>query len=182
VKGNRAVLVGAAIAVAVLGAWSYVARAEFEKRARSAERFAAEQRHVIQMKDDEIAELSRRREARAPVIERDRTAIATADAANPPPDSCQPNLAARDKTIADQAAQIADDSAQLAAEHVARAELQRAHDALAAALASRPKSALLRLAFLEIERPALGPFIGLNADGKVVTGVGISIPIRIGGH
>lgn len=178
---NGAVLVGAAIAVAILGAWSYVARSEFEHRARDAERVAADQRHIIKMKDDQIADLERKRATRATVIREDRTAISVVDAANPPPDSCKPNLAARDKTIADQAAQIADDEAQLAAERAARAALQKAHDSLKAALASRPKSAFLRLAFIEIEKPAFGPFVGLDSSGRVVHGIGITLPIRIGG-
>lgn len=178
---NGAVLVGAAIAVALLGAWSYVARSDFEQRVRAAERVNADQRHIIKMKDDQIAELTQRRAARAVVIRNDRTAIAVVDAANPPPDTCKPNLAARDKTIADQAAQIADDEAQLAAERAARAALQTSRDALQAALDSRPKSLLLRLAFIEIGKPALGPFVGLGSEGRVVRGIGVVLPIRIGG-
>lgn len=181
VQCNRAVLVGAAIAIAVLGAWSYAARTEFERRATAAERFASDQRKIIKMKDDEIADLQRRRNARAEVIREGRTAVAVVDAANPPPDSCAPNLAARDKTIADQDAQIADDGRQIAAERERNDALQRSHDAIEAALASRPKSVLLRLAIIEIGKPAIGPFIGLDSGGDIRTGVAIVLPIRIGG-
>lgn len=146
---------------------SYSRANRFEERARDAERFNSEQKHVIKVLRDDLADAQKR-------IERGVRNIVETDTSNPPPDSCKPNLVARDKVIADQRAAL------LLAGRV-NTSLQASNDTLAAALHARP-GALLRLPFLTIGQPKLGAFAGISTTGKPVAGVGVTIPISLGGN
>lgn len=169
------------VALAVWGAWSYASRVEFEKRARSAERFASERVKAVAALDGVIARLAATSVRRDTVILERAKEVRRVDATNPPPDTCRANLAVRDSLIADQGAQLDNFREQIALAAEARRFLQASHDTLAAALAARPKGLLFRLPFLEIGKPALGPFVGVCQGGHTCIGLGVVVPIRIGG-
>lgn len=168
-----------AIALAVWGAWSYASRIEYERRARSAERFAADRSKQIAVLDDEMARLVRASVKRDTVILERAKEVQRVDVLNPPPDTCRANLAVRDSLIADQGSQIENYRSQIENTVRARALLEASRDTLAAALAARSKG-LLRLPFLEIGKPAIGPFVGMCGSGTCA-GIGVVLPIRIGG-
>lgn len=153
---------------------------DFEKRAVSAERFVSDQRKVIHMLNDAQNDLLRRAVKRDTVLVRDSAHVAAVDIAHPPPVECIPNIAVRDTLIDDLNAQVVDLREALAIGVEIQERLVRSLDSATGALASRPRKTLLRLPYLEIEKPAFGPFMGIDYTGKPTAGVGFNIPIRIG--
>lgn len=173
-------LVGGVIALVGLLAFSYSRSNRFEQQARDATRFAHEQRDANKILNDQLTASEARAQKRAPVIADDRKRISEVDVSNPPPDTCSPNIAARDQTIADQQDQILDLSTALARSRQISANSDRAADSLQKALDARPKP-LLRLPFLEIGLPKLGLFGGVCVNGGLCGGAGVIVPIQIGG-
>lgn len=171
--------VGAA-ALAAVTIWALTSRSGFEDRARDAEAFAADQRRNQRVLEDEIARLTGRVRQRDTVILERAEAVREADSTNPPPDTCRPNLAARDALIAEQAAQIADLKSLDSVNARLRRDLVAARDSLAAALGSRPRG--LRLWVVDIGPPVPGAFAGVGLNGRPTAGVGITLPVRIGGR
>lgn len=159
------VLLGIVLTVAGLLAFSAVRSSQFERKARDAERF-------LMRVQQENAVLAKRVAKRDTVIVRARAIYKEIDKVNPVPDTCRPNIEARDRVIEAQADQILDLGTALA-------RATQATDTLAAALRARPKP-LLNLGFIEIGLPKLGVFAGACSDGLCV-GAGIVVPLKIGG-
>lgn len=179
-RGPNPVVSGVAVVLAILLALSYRSGNQFEQRARDAERFASAQRNANAILNDQLSDALARAAKRDTVIKHDSISVAAIDVANPPPDTCKPNLAARDKTIADQKAQILDLNTALARAREIGYNAQQAADSLQTALHARPR-ALLDLGFIEIGQPKFGAFAGLCSTGQWCYGGGLTFPIRLGG-
>jgi len=173
-------LVGGVVALLGLLALSYHRSSEFERRAQAAEEFAAAQKKANAVLALDLRDALKRAEHRDSVIARDTRDVRDVDLTNPPPDTCAPNLAARDRLIADQRNQIADLYIATARARQMEANSRVAADSLREALRKRPRS-LLNLGFIEIGQPKLGAFAGLCADGRPCYGGGVVVPIRVGG-
>lgn len=174
-------LIGVVIALVGLLSFSYFRSNRFEREARGATKFANEQRHANAILNDLLTDTESRVAERNTVLAHDSTTIAETDLRNPPPDTCKPNLAARDRTIADQKDQITDLQTALAIARRMLTNSDSARDGLQRALDARPRP-LLSLPFLEIGLPKLGAFAGVCTNGGLCGGAGVTIPIHIGGR
>lgn len=154
--------------------------ATWERRATGAEKFVSDQRKVIKMLNDSLDDLSVKVAKRDTVLVHDSVRVAAVDRLHPIPVACLPNTLARDTLIANQRVQIADLKHTVRLDSIVRGTMQQSLDSLSTVLAARPSGILLRLPFLEIEKPAFAPFVGVDYRGKPTAGIGISLPIRIG--
>lgn len=170
-----------AAALGALAVHQCSARADFERRAESAERFVADQRRQIRVLDDEIDGLRGRVVRRDTVLADAFSEIARADSAlGRVADTHVPSISSRDRAIALLTAQVADLRSALAASEEARALERASTDSLSSALAARG-GALVSLPFVEIGKPSPGVFAGMCLGGRACAGVGVTIDFKIGG-
>lgn len=174
-------LVGGVVVLIALLSLSYSRANRFEQQARDALKFGAQQRNANRVLQDALNDALARAGKRDTVLVRDYKNISEVDLRNPPPDSCKPNLAARDKAIADQRTQILDLHTALALARRMAANSDAAADSALGVLRARP-GPLLDLGFLAIGAPKLGVFAGLCGGGRACYGAGVTLPIRIGGR
>jgi hypothetical protein len=166
-------LLGALVAAVVL-AYPLLRMSAFEKRAQRAEAASAvlsEQARELQHVADSLAHL-----APDTVVQRLTKYVYKIDSINPPPDTCRPNLAARDSLLAALRGKKTADSLSftgaLAAERAANAALTAANDTLSRALAARPR---LNPVISFGPRAEVGVWVGFDKTIQPRLGVGISI-------
>ena len=166
--GRKLELAGGAtvvLTVMVLGFLAHLAfkRAEtFERRAQRAETVAALLRPQIDSLQASVDSLQRVTTRRDTVIKVLRHNVFVIDSLSPPPDTCRPNLAARDSVIAEQGRQVEDLTQALHSERRANILLRQALDSALAALAVRPKY------FPRFLGPNLGLGVAVGVDPTTI--------------
>jgi len=178
-KGRTMVLLGISIAV-IGGVIAYAAHraAQYEEALRRAEQYDDSVRVEIARLRLQRDSLRAQADRRDTVIVRQVKEVAAIDLSNPPPDTCRPNLAARDALLATQGAQIDNLREQISVLGDENRLLEGARDSLRTALAKRP-GFVFRLPGIEIGKPEFGAFIGYCGGGYPCAGAGVILPFRL---
>ena len=173
VNAKVAGIIGA-IAVAIVIAYPLLRMTAFEKRAQRAEAASAvlaDQAKQLQHVADSLSHI-----APDTVVQRLTKYVYKIDSISPPPDTCRPNLAARDSLIVALRTRKSADSVSfvgaLNAERQANALLTAANDTLKRALDARPK---LNPVISFGPRAEVGAWVGFDKALQPRLGVGISI-------